>query len=64
MLGTITMGIIIIIIIFHFLPATFLGGYLLLEVLIAIQMQTVIEQVNDKNKKFDSFKAVIIPGML
>lgn len=55
MSGTISLGIIIMFIIFHFLPAKSLDSYLLLEVLIAVQMHTVIEQVNDKNKKFDSF---------
>lgn len=61
MLGVITMGIIIMII-FHFLSAEFLDSYLLLVVLMAVQMQMVIEQVNDANRKCDSFEATIIPG--
>lgn len=63
MLGIITMGIIIIIIIFYFLSAKFLDSYLLLAVLIAVQMQMVIEQVNDENRKSDSFEAISIQGM-
>lgn len=54
MFGIITAGIIIIIT-FHFLSAKFLDSYLLLVVLIAVQMQTVIDGINDENRKFDSF---------
>lgn len=54
MLGGITM-VIIIIIIFHFLSAKFLECCLLLAVSTAVEMQTVIEQVNNEDSKFDSF---------
>lgn len=60
--GVITMGIIIMIIISHFLSAKFLDSYLLLVVLMAVQMQMVIERVNDENRKCDSFEAIFIPG--
>lgn len=54
MLGIITMGVIIII--FHILSAKFLDSYLLLVLLIAVQMQIVIEQENDENRTYDPFR--------